>query len=108
MSTKPFVAAGNDGISIPRRCVYPHRTRRLRSVYFPHDNLGALRTLAGAFQFSGEDVDKKIRSLSGGEKSRLAIARMLYNPPNFLVLDEPTNHLDLATKGNAGGRPEGF
>ena len=86
----------------------PHRTRRLRSVYFPHDNLGALRTLAGAFQFSGEDVDKKIRSLSGGEKSRLAIARMLYNPPNFLVLDEPTNHLDLATKGNAGGRPEGF
>jgi len=65
---------------------------------FPHDNLGALRTLAGAFQFSGEDVDKKIRALSGGEKSRLAIARMLYNPPNFLVLDEPTNHLDLATK----------
>jgi ATPase subunit of ABC transporter with duplicated ATPase domains len=65
---------------------------------FPHDGLGALRTLAGAFQFSGDDVDKKIRSLSGGEKSRLAIARMLYNPPNFLVLDEPTNHLDLATK----------
>jgi ATPase subunit of ABC transporter with duplicated ATPase domains len=65
---------------------------------FPHDGLGSLRTLAGAFQFSGEDVDKKIRALSGGEKSRLAIARMLYNPPNFLVLDEPTNHLDLATK----------
>ncbi|HJX83155.1 MAG TPA: ABC-F family ATP-binding cassette domain-containing protein [Candidatus Angelobacter sp.] len=65
---------------------------------FPQDGLGALRTLAGAFQFSGEDVDKKIRALSGGEKSRLAIARMLYNPPNFLVLDEPTNHLDLATK----------
>src|SRR3954467_10532207 len=65
---------------------------------FPQDGLGALRNLAGAFQFSGEDVDKKIRALSGGEKSRLAIARMLYNPPNFLVLDEPTNHLDLATK----------
>jgi ATPase subunit of ABC transporter with duplicated ATPase domains len=65
---------------------------------FPQDTLGSLRTLAGAFQFSGDDVDKKIRSLSGGEKSRLAMARMLYDPPNFLVLDEPTNHLDLATK----------
>jgi ATPase subunit of ABC transporter with duplicated ATPase domains len=65
---------------------------------FPQDGMGALRTLAGAFQFSGDDVDKPIRALSGGEKSRLAIARMLYNPPNFLVLDEPTNHLDLATK----------
>jgi ATPase subunit of ABC transporter with duplicated ATPase domains len=65
---------------------------------FPQDGLGSLRSLAGAFQFSGDDVDKKIRSLSGGEKSRLAMARLLYNPPNFLVLDEPTNHLDLATK----------
>lgn len=65
---------------------------------FPQDGLGSLRSLAGAFQFSGDDVDKKIRSLSGGEKSRLAMARMLYDPPNFLVLDEPTNHLDLATK----------
>jgi ATPase subunit of ABC transporter with duplicated ATPase domains len=65
---------------------------------FPGDGMGALRSLAGAFQFSGDDVDKKIRSLSGGEKSRLAMARMLYDPPNFLVLDEPTNHLDLATK----------
>jgi ATPase subunit of ABC transporter with duplicated ATPase domains len=65
---------------------------------FPRDGIGSLRSLAGAFQFSGDDVDKRIRSLSGGEKSRLAMARMLYNPPNFLVLDEPTNHLDLATK----------
>jgi ATPase subunit of ABC transporter with duplicated ATPase domains len=65
---------------------------------FPLDSLGSLRNLAGAFQFSGDDVEKKIRALSGGEKSRLAMARMLYNPPNFLVLDEPTNHLDLATK----------
>jgi ATPase subunit of ABC transporter with duplicated ATPase domains len=65
---------------------------------FPMDSLGALRSLAGAFQFTGDDVEKRIRSLSGGEKSRLAMARMLYDPPNFLVLDEPTNHLDLATK----------
>jgi ATPase subunit of ABC transporter with duplicated ATPase domains len=65
---------------------------------FPQDGMGALRTLAGAFQFSGDDVDKPIRALSGGEKSRLAMARLLYNPPNFLVLDEPTNHLDVATK----------
>ena len=65
---------------------------------FPQDGMGALRTLAGAFQFSGDDVDKRIRALSGGEKSRLAMARMLHNPPNFLVLDEPTNHLDVATK----------
>jgi ATPase subunit of ABC transporter with duplicated ATPase domains len=65
---------------------------------FPHESIGVLRNLAGAFQFSGEDVDKKIRSLSGGEKTRLVMARMLLDPPNFLVLDEPTNHLDLATK----------
>jgi ATPase subunit of ABC transporter with duplicated ATPase domains len=65
---------------------------------FPHESIGALRNLAGAFQFSGDDVDKKIRALSGGEKTRLVLARMLLNPPNFLVLDEPTNHLDLATK----------
>jgi ATPase subunit of ABC transporter with duplicated ATPase domains len=65
---------------------------------FPQDGIGSLRTLAGAFQFSGDDVDKRIRALSGGEKSRLAMARMLYNPPNFLVLDEPTNHLDVSTK----------
>src|SRR4051794_13280641 len=65
---------------------------------FPDESIGALRNLAGAFQFSGDEIDKKIRALSGGEKTRLVLARMLLNPPNFLVLDEPTNHLDLATK----------
>ncbi len=65
---------------------------------FPREGIGALRNLLGAFQFSGDDVDKRIRALSGGERSRLVLARMLFDPPNFLVLDEPTNHLDLATK----------
>jgi ATPase subunit of ABC transporter with duplicated ATPase domains len=65
---------------------------------FPEESIGVLRNLAGAFQFSGDEVDKKIRALSGGEKTRLVIARMLLHPPNFLVLDEPTNHLDLFTK----------
>src|SRR6266540_2664736 len=65
---------------------------------FPDESIGTLRNLAGAFQFSGDDIDKKIRALSGGEKTRLVLARMLLDPPNFLVLDEPTNHLDLATK----------
>ncbi len=65
---------------------------------FPNESIGILRSLAGAFQFSGDDIDKKIRALSGGEKTRLVIARMLLDPPNFLVLDEPTNHLDLFTK----------
>jgi ATPase subunit of ABC transporter with duplicated ATPase domains len=65
---------------------------------FPDESIGVRRNLAGAFQFSGEDIDKKIRSLSGGEKTRLVLARMLLEPPNFLILDEPTNHLDLATK----------
>jgi len=68
------------------------------SADFPLEGIGVIRSLAGAFQFSGDDVDKKIRALSGGEKSRLAMARLLFYPPNFLVLDEPTNHLDLATK----------
>jgi ATPase subunit of ABC transporter with duplicated ATPase domains len=65
---------------------------------FPLAPLGSLKALAGAFGFSGDDVDKHCRILSGGEKTRLVLALMLYDPPNFLVLDEPTNHLDLDTK----------
>ena len=65
---------------------------------FPRDGQGALRSLAGAFGFSGDEVEKRCRVLSGGEKARLVMALMLYDPPNFLVLDEPTNHLDIATK----------
>jgi ATPase subunit of ABC transporter with duplicated ATPase domains len=65
---------------------------------FPNASVGSLRTLAGAFGFSGDDVEKSCRVLSGGEKARLVLAQMLFDPPNFLVLDEPTNHLDLTTK----------
>jgi ATPase subunit of ABC transporter with duplicated ATPase domains len=67
-------------------------------IAHPQASLGSLRTLAGAFGFPGDDVDKRCRVLSGGERARLVLAVMLYRPPNFLVLDEPTNHLDLATK----------
>ncbi|MFK4603460.1 ATPase subunit of ABC transporter with duplicated ATPase domains [Bradyrhizobium diazoefficiens] len=65
---------------------------------FPTAGQGSLRALAGCFGFSGDDVEKRCRVLSGGEKARLVMAKMLFDPPNFLVLDEPTNHLDLATK----------
>jgi ATPase subunit of ABC transporter with duplicated ATPase domains len=65
---------------------------------FPRASIGSLRTLAGCFGFSGDEIEKACRVLSGGEKARLVLALMLYDPPNFLVLDEPTNHLDVATK----------
>ena len=65
---------------------------------FPGSSVGALRSLAGCFGFSGDDIEKRCRVLSGGEKARLVLARILYDTPNFLVLDAPTNHLDVGTK----------
>ena len=77
----------------------PHKT-----VYetfeeaFPLASVGTLKSLGGCFGFSGSDIDKVCRVLSGGEKARVVMARLLYDRPNLLILDEPTNHLDLATK----------
>jgi len=64
----------------------------------PPEEAGRARDLLGAFLFSGDDVEKPLRALSGGERTRFRLARMLFSPANLLLLDEPTNHLDLASR----------
>ena len=64
----------------------------------PLEGIGIIRNLCAAFLFSGDDVDKKIKHLSGGEKSRIVLATLLGRPINFLILDEPTNHLDIQSR----------
>jgi len=105
--TKPDAGSVSVGASVKMGYFAQHAMDLLdgeRTVFeqmeyvYPQAGQGSLRTLAGCFGFSGDDVEKRCRVLSGGEKARLVMALMLYDPPNFLVLDEPTNHLDMATK----------
>jgi ATPase subunit of ABC transporter with duplicated ATPase domains len=106
-ATKPDDGAVTIGASVKMGYFAQHAMDLLdgeRTVFeelehaFPQAGQGSLRSLAGCFGFSGDDIEKRCRVLSGGEKARLVMALMLYDPPNFLVLDEPTNHLDIATK----------
>jgi ATP-binding cassette subfamily F protein 3 len=80
-------------ILIPSRTVFQEVEERI-----PKASEGTIKNILGAFQFSGDDVDKRVGVLSGGEKSRVMLACILALPVNFLVLDEPTNHLDIASR----------
>jgi ATP-binding cassette subfamily F protein 3 len=77
----------------PRKTIFEEIHDRI-----PEATIGYVRNLLGAFAFSGDDVEKKIGVLSGGEKSRVVLATILAKPVNFLVLDEPTNHLDIKSR----------
>ena len=96
-TTEPDQGTVGIGASV-RMGYFAQHSMDLLDGAFPQAGQGPLRTLAGCFGFSGDDVEKPCRVLSGGEKARLVMARMLFDPPNLLVLDEPTNHLDMATK----------
>ncbi len=77
----------------PEKTIYDEVHDRI-----PQSNMGYVRNLLGAFNFSGDDAEKKVRILSGGEKSRVVLATILSHPVNLLVLDEPTNHLDIKSR----------
>jgi len=77
----------------PDRSIYEELEERL-----PRESQASIKNLLGAFQFSGDDSDKRVSMLSGGEKSRVMLALLLASSVNFLILDEPTNHLDIASR----------
>ena len=104
---RPDAGAVSVGASVTMGYFAQHQMEQLSAdrtvleelvAHSPTTNLGVLRNLAGAFGFHGDDHDKPIKVLSGGERARLALAKILFDAPNLLVLDEPTNHLDLVTK----------
>ena len=80
-------------VLIPSRTIFEEVSERL-----PKASDGQIKNILGAFQFSGDDAEKRVAVLSGGEKSRVMLALILAVPVNFLVLDEPTNHLDIASR----------
>ena len=105
--TEPFEGTRKAGYHVDLAYFAQHQADALRTDHTileslrekaPGRDTTELRTLLGAFLFTGDDVFKKIGVLSGGEKSRVALARTLLSPANFLILDEPTNHLDIQSR----------
>lgn len=102
--SEPFEGEFNDGYNVVKAFYAQHQLESLNLDYTlleelqhcaPEQSDTTLRTLLGAFLFKGDDVFKKIKVLSGGEKSRVALARTILTKANFMLLDEPTNHLDI-------------
>ncbi len=87
-----YFAQHHSDMLIPQRTIMEEV-----SQVVPHETISFVRTVCGNFLFSGEEVDKQVAVLSGGEKARVALAKLLVNPGNFMVMDEPTNHLDIAS-----------
>jgi ATP-binding cassette, subfamily F, member 3 len=102
--TEPFEGRLEDGYNVVKSFYAQHQLESLNldnnlitelAIYAPAEKEGNLRGLLGAFLFAGDDIMKKIKVLSGGEKARVALAKMILSKANFLILDEPTNHLDM-------------
>ncbi|MCB9638297.1 MAG: ABC-F family ATP-binding cassette domain-containing protein [Myxococcales bacterium] len=105
--TEPFVGERQEGYQVKLSFFAQDQTQALNLQHTvlqsleevaPYEMMPQLRTLLGCFLFQGDDVFKKISVLSGGEKSRVALARMLMQPANLLLMDEPTNHLDMSSQ----------